>query len=306
MGDHGTPSKGITTIKPIAKPAPVAQAVTEEVVPTEQQIGAVASDGGTEVFNRSLLPMELQKIIDDGYAETNRQRWRIPNQSNMEQLGLNVNEEADRRLYADLTGVVAENLSVNIERHIKDVTPTSITIENYVQRKDSLSPAGFGYMQTARQLAAARELSRRTGKDVVIYTKALSYGRAWVGVHVWPKLGYIFPIPKVFKERLREMGFTPRQTRTTATLMLSRTSDGKTGYDAWDELMKPQTGEIRLRGDTKIRFRDVQEGRLSLAERVTRSYGKRKGFVKSATPTNDEFTAEDNATLRDIWLGMKG
>ena len=214
-----------------------------------------------------------------------------------------------------------DTFGVDISRYINDdVLETSdgkgnyfdlIQIINNEQFVTPNAPAGFGYMQLARQLAAAREVVRRTGKAIEIFVYALNESepgtdtkniKGTIGALVWPKMGHNFEIPPILKNDLQDMGFTESQVQDTATLMLSQTSDGLTGYDAWDNLLSsPEYSDIGLRGKTRITPDDVRNNQLTLAERVTQAYGRRKGFLKSAQVETDAFTDEDNNTLREIW-----
>jgi len=301
------------------------------------------------VFNPSSLPIPLQKLLNYSYEQIDKVDIDLPSYAReremVRELGLNWENAADRRLFADIIGFMgfgainrliggrdvpidpdnpdAGTFQTNSYRDVstrnnKDI----IQIENGYQATSSNGPKGFGYMQLARQLAAAREIARRTGKTVQINVGALNdfdvddidsegnfaggYGKLKVGLLVWPKMGYQFSFNEFagidIKNDLKRMGFTEEQLKDTATLMLSRTPSGLTGYDAWDKVLsREQYSNVSLMGRTEITPNDVANNQITLAERVTQEYGRRKGFLKSAIMETDTFTIDDNNTLREIW-----
>jgi len=248
-------------------------------------------------------------------------------------LGLDLRKQADRHLYADIMGYIGEPIRIDDSNRYYPIDPDNpdagthrtsavrnvrvgddkvVEVKNVALWIDDNAPAGFGYMQFARQLAAVRELARR-GKTIQISMQAVNnfirvrkgYDatklNGMIGALVWPKMGMEFYIPYRAQKDLEKLGFTKEQLKNTATLMFSQTPDGLSGYDAWDDLFRYEYNSEQVYGKVTITPKDARSNTLTLPERVTQEYGKRKGFLKYDAIPMDSFTTEDNNTLREIW-----
>lgn len=266
----------------------------------------------TTYYNPALLPVEIQEMIKGGGErelaryETGYYFSKTGARQYYAAFGLDPENPKDHQIWADLMSIFDPPNGVDAERLI-DVDRGSINLENYrIVTDDNITPEGTGYAMIARQVAAAQEIAKRTGKQVRIKTRAAN-GGGWSGFSVWPKLGYNFNIPRSVQTILEnQYGFAPDQVyQGTAHFMLQRNAAGQLGFDVWRSATKNYADAMHNLGETFI----YPDGQETPATRITREYGKRKGFVKSLRQNTgllgaEGISAEDDAILRDIWMGM--
>lgn len=313
------------------------------------------------IYNPDLLPAGVQAEIRKAYDwldNLSEMSWSFTNNRvitpMMESLGLDINNPVDRRIFADLNGffgsttVTGSEFISNEYSSGYDVSFTSdsvrrgtrrlrvfpqtnkIFIENYLYSVEDDAPQGMGFSLIARQLAAAREIIRRTNFDVEIETEAVTDpsstyavmqtgSKVLIGTLVWPKMGYRGDLENMVMggknkgeivNLLRQRGFDGDALKFTDALMMSTSkTTGESGYDAWNELMKDTNVFSSLRMSTAITSNDVRSGNLTLAEQVSQGYAKRKGFSKVMPHAQGDgtswFTAQDDAILREVWQNIK-
>jgi len=252
------------------------------------------------------------------------------NQVMMERLGLNPESDEHKQIYIALMGINPKtNLFIsetNIRdsqgqagsaskingavitsaRTIRTVNPDSIVIENssfQVNDPNNILP-GMGYAMIRKQAWAARRLGEITGKEITVFTKALSVDsrlNSAVGVHVWPKIGYNFELSgnNVLALIVQRNGF---QSTNTADLMSEKLPDGRSGYSMWvnmvDEAVRRSGGELWLTG--RVKMTDDSSPGLQ----VLQAAGRRKGLSKVGSQSGDDgfnITPEDDAYLGALW-----
>jgi hypothetical protein len=221
--------------------------------------------------------------------------------SEMSALGLDTNSRGDCQIYADLMSIFVPENGVRATRYIRRST-NGFVLNNAIFKTDKVAtPNGVGYAMVARQLAAAQEIANRTGKTFTVKVHAVGNNETestMSGCSVWPKLGYSFPmsgIPYPTQEYLRAKGFNISRMKSTADLMLSKNAAGESGFDVWRDAIR-QARSPDMYGTAVVK----PSGRMSIAQKVTREYGKRKGFVKSKASE----AMFDDAVLRDVWMSF--
>lgn len=275
-------------------------------------------------------------------GELDRRRWQRA-ADEMRKCGLDPDNQDDRHVYADLVSVFPRYSEWNpskserqelartskartfnayippsgpvgyqvgatrfVELNPNPNADIGIEITNGAFMTSDTTPPGVGYAMVARQIAAARIVSDRIGRSVLIRVNAVN-SKQLNGYYTWPKMGYVFPITSELRERLRQRGFTDEQTENSATLMMSTSAKGESGFDAWPKVVGSKSSGNGMTIITPKSARSTNPEDFGLAEQVLRAYGKRKGFVKRAMQSmkNDTFlTAEDNDILRDVWRSM--
>lgn len=273
----------------------------------------------TNYFNAAMLPPQLQKMIKGGgkkvyldYKARSEQSARIEREKVLREVGLDLENPKDCQIYADLMSIFKPVKGVDTRRYIYPAAtrndPTSIIGIGNSYFRASGSPEGTGYAMVARQVAAAQEVARRTGNKVVISVGA-AQGRSYNGVATWPKLGYEFDIPWSWRQSLvYRFGFKPEDVdKGTSHFMDKRNNQGQQGWDVWRRLVEMMGASSGLYGKAEI----YPDGRVTPALHITREYGKRKGYNKALRQPMDSLfseqgpSAEDDATLKAIWMGMK-
>jgi hypothetical protein len=261
------------------------------------------------IYNPALLPAVVRNRIKSGgdFIFNKLNNSPVTNHvlvNEMFQLGLNPESRADCQIFADLRSVFRPDDDLEVKRRIF-FNESPIRIENDLFKTNKVkTPAGTGFAMVARQLAAAQEIAKRTGKDVNIKVHAVSWeSGVYTGFSVWPKLGYNFPVPNSIQQKLKEMGFAAKDIKETTTLMMAKNAKGQTGFDVWRGLTEGKS--LDGYGNTVV----SAQGYLSPAQEVTKEYGKRSGFVKSATQPSDIFSggqlsASDDDALRQAWLSV--
>ena len=266
----------------------------------------------TTLYNPALLPAPVQEMIKGGgakvFQEVNDRQlvdtiMRISSyQSEMNLLGLDQSNPIDCQLYADLVSIVDPENGVGWDRWIRlDRTDFGVpyikVINELFMTTPDKTPEGTGYAMVARQIAAAKEIARRTNTQVIIDVNAVNSNlEGLTGASVWPKIGYDFlvkDVPIEVMNKIRQKGFT-KDYYNVSEIMLSRLPDGTMGFDVWREATEGVN--FYLHGTTIIK----PNGNPTLSEQVTREYGKRKGFVKSQASE----AMFDDAVLRDVWASL--
>lgn len=268
----------------------------------------------TTYYNPALLSPALQEMIRGGGINVETQFFNNPYlrqnlRTIMNQLGLDLNDKKDCQIYADFISTFVPRNGTDSRRYINHY-PSYIEIENYsFSARTGVAPEGTGYAMVARQVAAAQEIAKRTGKMVKIRVEAVNNPGILDGVSVWPKLGYDFLIPDDGqRELIQQYGFTPDQVyQGTTHFMLQRNAAGQLGFDVWRGFAENSLimRNSSMHGETNV----FPDGRETPALHITREYGKRRGFVKSMRQPQDllggrGISNEDDAILRDIWIGM--
>jgi hypothetical protein len=256
------------------------------------------------IYNPALLPAAVQKTIKAGGDFV----FKNPSGDSafeMGKLGLNPKSRKDCQVYADFMSIFIPGDDLYVRRFLYDAKSNPIKLDNDAFSTDKkLTPDGTGFAMVARQLAAAQEIAKRTGKDVEIKTHAINYADgSYTGFSVWPKLGYNFPVPAFIQAQLKEMGFADKDTKQTVDLMTAKNKKGQTGFDVWRELTENR--KLDGYGTTTV----SASGTLSPAQKVTQEYGRRKGFVKSQQQPSDIFSggqlsADDDNALRQAWMSI--
>ena len=221
----------------------------------------------------------------------------------MNLLGLNSKNRDDCQIYADLKSVFEPKKGISMHRELGIETGDGgFIINNHsFKTKKGTTPDGTGYAMVARQLAAMQEIATRTGKKFTVRVQAVGVNESestMSGALVWPKLGYEFgfnTLPSKVYDYLIDRGFDIGRMRSTADLMLSKNAAGESGFDVWRDACK-QVSHMALYGTSTV----TPDGTLSIAQRVTKEYGKRKGFVKGQS-SGEMF---DDAVLRDVWESL--
>jgi hypothetical protein len=224
-------------------------------------------------------------------------------------LGLDIDSRADQQIFADLTSMFSPSNGVIARRSISFAYNGIISIKNNSFTTTNETPDYVGFAMIARQITAAQEIARRTGKEVYITVQAAQGGK-YVGFAVWPKLGYDFDIPEELQELLTsdDYGFTERQvSRGTAAFMSEWNSRGYDGYSVWREITRNLRLPYNVSGETTV----YPDGRSTPALDVTREYARTTGFSKFAARQqrgvfgNGELNAEDDEILHSIWSTMR-
>lgn len=169
-------------------------------------------------------------------------------------------------------GIISVSTAVDSQRGFK-VLPDRIEVSNVAFAKGIDGADNMGLAMLARQAWALRQLGKRLGKPVVVTTSALSDADSWVGVQVWPRMGYTFQLTGILRERAMANGF---QSRNTADLMAETNAAGQSGFDVWGKIV----GEaLRYMPDNELRA----TGRMVVTDdndpgmRLLMQYGQRKG-----------------------------
>ena len=283
---------------------------TNTVIPSAESIADWSPYTDTSLYNPALLPGDVLAMVKGGgdlvFDETkDPDEYSLGGEQRVEMdlLGLDHNKRGDCQIYADIMGIFNPQNGVFAGRVI-DVNESAgkkfISIYNdSFKTRDGLTPEGTGYAMVARQLAAMKELSKRLRASTQIYVNAANGtgSSTLTGASVWPKLGYDFrmqDIPDEVRTRLQGFGFDPYKYDSVGELMMDTNAAGQSGFDVW----RPATEGITfsLNGETRLR----PGAAPTLAEQVTREYGKRRGFVKSQA-SGEMF---DDAVLRDVWAAM--
>jgi hypothetical protein len=317
--------------EPVAPPEPVLspaaeQEVREDVARATRKKGA----GLTKYLNDpETYPANTYDYYegDESFNYTFNQLTStgINNFANMKALGLTPENPEHQKIYIALMGInpkatrqsaargevmtesYVNGVMVEAGRRITQITDSKIEIENAVFRvtdPDDKLP-GMGYAMLRKQAWAARKLGEITGKRVDLFTKALSNNtRAenWVGVHVWPKIGYNFSLRgnPILQRVVSAYGFN---STNTYDLMKEKLPDGRTGYSLWVEMVdqaadRSGTGQVWLKGTvtpTSDSSRGIQ---------VLQNYGRKRGLSKGGTKTGEDgfsLTPEDDAYLGALW-----
>jgi len=256
----------------------------------------------TSVYNPALLPGDVQQMIKGGGDDVFNNND-FGSRDAMAALGLDKKNRGDCQIYADLMSSFVPSKGVRALRSVgRDRTNGGFYISNAIFKTNKLlTPNGTGYAMVARQIAAAQEIANRTGKTFTVIVHAVGNNESedsMSGCSVWPKLGYEFPmsgVPSKTRAYLQQNGFNINQMETTADLMLSKNAAGQSGFDVWRDAIR-QAGSPDMYGQAVVK----PNGPLSMSQKVTQGYGKRKGFVKSKA-----FEAMfDDAVLRDVWMSM--
>lgn len=184
----------------------------------------------------------------------------------------------------------------------------SIVNSSFENRNDAVE--GQGVTMLMRQTQAARQLGKRLGLPVHVMTEALSTkDKEYIGVHVWPKMGYLFELNRFnnpwLAEEVIKRGFS---STNTVDLMTERNSAGELGYDAWPDIV---TQIVRDVGMTTFKGRMVPTDDADVGVQLMMEYGRKKSLVKEAMPPrsgkmNDIFylTPADDQQLRNAWLTL--
>jgi hypothetical protein len=266
----------------------------------------------TTYFNAAMLPRSIQYMIKGGgqmiYDEYIGQQYgkeesRI---GLLRDYGLDLENPKDCQIWADFMSIFDPPNGVSANRFPR-VDESEIKMENYSFTAFE-SPEGTGYAMVARQLAAAQEIAKRTGKKVVITVTAVQ-GSDSNGVATWPKLGYHFGIPyELQRELVRNYGFEEEYVvNGTSRFMDKRNKYGQLGWDVWRDLVEQNMSDGMLYGTTEV----YPDSRETPAMKITRLYGKRKSYNKTLRQAVDSLfsrqgpSAEDDAILRNIWMRMK-
>lgn len=317
-----------------------------------------------DLYNPDLLPANVQSTYNDASKELKKyfdeDSQRAYKDSLIKAINtefkLNLNDEKDMQVFADVMRVFnfdekphvsSSNSGVYVNGSYKNsihnstsisINPYNIKIINNSFSTDKeKTPNGVAYAMITRQLAAAKEIAKRTNKPVVIEVHAVNSFNL-VGLQVWPKLGYNFLIETklptsgdgwnggtehymktAIKNKYKDIVSDDemKKIKSTATLMLNgipttqKDRKGKqivlNGYDVWNEVSKEAKGQ-QLVGFTEISPKlNVQ----SRAEQVTRQYGRKKGFVKSLSPSKDfsfdkePMSASEDNVFRNIWRNLR-
>ena len=267
-----------------------------------EQTAKVSPYTDTSVYNPELLSGVLQEMIKGGgkqiFQDTNGDD--LADEVNevrelMKNLNLNHENPNDCQIFADLLGMFVPAKGTNSDRTVT-VKNNVVMIGNEFFGTTKLSPEGTGYAMVARQIAAAQEIAKRTGMNVEITVSAKN-DYSLIGASVWPKLGYNFSMDEVpieVKNNLAAMGFDTKKYSFISELMLDRNDKGVLGFDVWSPATINEN--FTLHGKTT-----VTATKSSLAEQITREYGKRKGFVKSQASE----AMFNDAVLRDVWASLR-
>ena len=280
---------------------------TNTVIPSAESIADWSPYTDTSLYNPALLPGDVLAMVKGGgdlvFEETkDPDEYSLGGEKrvDMDLLGLDHNNRDDCQIYADIMGIFNPQKGAFAVRSIKVrqiVGKTYISVQNIsFKTRDGRTPEGTGYAMVARQLAAMKELSKRTGATTEIFVAAVN-GGGLTGASVWPKLGYEFQwddVPTAVLERLRTRGFRVTQYDTVSDFMIAQNANGQYGFDVWREATEGI--DFVIGGEVRIRPGDAP----TLAEQITREYGKRKGFVKGQS-SGEMF---DDAVLRDVWASM--
>ena len=280
---------------------------TNTIISSAESIAEWSPYTDTSLYNPALLPGDVQAMVKGGgdlvFNETkDPDEYSLGGEQRVEMdlLGLDHNKRGDCQIYADIMGIFRPQNGVFAGRLIDiqyNAGKEFISVYNdSFKTRDGLTPEGTGYAMVARQLAAMKELSKRQRATTQIYVNAVN-GLGLTGASVWPKLGYDFrmqDIPDEVRTRLQGFGFDPYKYDSVGELLMDTNAAGQSGFDVW----RPATEGITfsLSGETRLR----PGAAPTLAEQITREYGKRKGFVKGQS-SGEMF---DDAVLRDIWLDM--
>jgi len=261
----------------------------------------------TSLYNPALLPGDVQAMVKGGgdlvFEETkdpDEYSLGAMKRDDMELLGLDHTKRDDCQLYADIMGIFNPQKGAFAVRSLdirQVASKTYISVHNIsFKTRDGRTPEGTGYAMVARQLAAMKELSKREGATTEIFVAAAN-GGGLTGASVWPKLGYEFSmqaIPDEVRTRLQGFGFDPYKYDFVGELLMDKNAAGRSGFDVW----RPATEGIDFVIGGEVRIRPGAAP--TLAEQITREYGKQKGFVKGQL-SGEMF---DDAVLRDIWRDM--
>lgn len=241
----------------------------------------------TTYFNAAMLSPELQRRIRMGGFEVaeaykyivrskNMQKW-LEMETMFESLGLNPDNRKDCQIYADLTGVFARGNDISVARTVDPEykNDTIHVINNSFYTADD-APSGLGYTMVARQVQAAQEVAKRTGKKVFI-SVAAAQGLGDNGMAVWPKLGYAFDIlPNWQKILVQDYGFKSEDVENgTQNFMDKQNRDGVLGWDVWRDFVEKHVF-YGQRGETTV----YPDGRETPELAITRKYGKLRGYNK--------------------------
>jgi citrate lyase gamma subunit len=214
--------------------------------------------------------------------------------------------------------VIYANRYMTVNKRLK-----SITIQNSSFRQDNLT--GIGYVMRARQMAAAMEVARRTGYNIQIETLASSDGYDNFGFHVWPKLGYKFPIPDEVQEILVDLGF---KQQNTDELMLSNKKaksvsgrysqlDGMTPLEFWANVVTLAGGDFGVNGYIHIEPKSQEEQLFSVEAQILQKYSDlleqrknsgQKSYSKSAYNKYLEtigFSADELDMFDEAWESVR-
>lgn len=266
-------------------------------------------------YDAALLPVEVQEMIAGGGK---RESDRIDNldesdyelRKNLyEGVGLDIDSLKDRQIMADLLSYFYPENGVESSRGLDIEFSNTIYLYNNIFGTEDETPDGVGYAMIARQLAAAKEVARRTGKEVQISVNAENNIKNKVtGFSVWPKLGYDFEIPESIQKKLIEdFGFKENQVdQGTAKFMLEFANRRYMGFDVWREATEDFVTRSYTPSGTTVVYPDDRE---SPAMRITREYGRNKGFIKLERQPTDLFSGgplseEDDNALRQAWLTL--
>ena len=323
----------------VAPPAvPVEPVIAPEVEAEAQRDAAQATEKTGESLTKylndpSTYPPNTYDYFEgdlDNIFGANTPTRSRNNQIMMERLGLDKNNTEHRQIYLALMGISPNaglqesfpnfgdggrtstasrinGATVQAGRSIEDITPTRIVIENQVFKVEDPNNTfpGMGYAMIRKQAWAARRLGEITGKEVEVFTKAVSRDSnesSWVGVHVWPKIGYNFNLNDnpALQQIVQAAGF---RSSNTADLMSETLPDGRTGYSMWASMVDTAArnntfGEVELTG--RVRLTDDSAPGLQ----VLQAAGRRKGLSKVGSQSGDDgfnITPEEDAYLGALW-----
>jgi len=276
---------------------------TNTIVPSAEATVDWSPYTDTSLYNPALLPGDVQAMVKGGgeriFKDVNDTDFPDDDAINtMDMLGLDPKSRADCQIYADLMSEFDPAKGVVASRDMSIDRTSFVVYNGSFSTRSTLTPDGVGYAMIARQLAAAKEIARRTGMSGEIKVNATnSSAGTYTGASVWPKLGYEFQwddVPTAVLERIRKQGFQVTPYDTVSDFMIAQNANGQYGFDVWREATEGIV--FSMDGRTVIEPNASE----TLAERVTREYGKRKGFVKSKA-----FEAMfDDAVLRDVWMSF--
>jgi hypothetical protein len=238
---------------------------------------------------------ELQTAIDDGdYLVRSTIEQDDDFKDFMRTLGLDPDRSRDIEIMTALIGAFGEedgdiytriapndggisiitvSTAIDSHRDIK-ILPDKIVVNNVQFAKGPDAPRGMAFAMLARQAWALRQVSERLGRPVEVYTDALSDMDSWIGVQIWPRMGYKFPI----KDALAQAAAARRFTSTDSNvLMYERNPQGQLGIDEWenivnDALQNMRTNELKVRGRMTVTD-DTDPGM-----QVLMAYGRRSGL----------------------------
>ena len=317
---------------PVAPPEPVLspaaeQEIRQDVARASRKKGA----GLTKYLNDpETYPANTYDYYkedeDEGFNYTFNQATNTGrnNFANMTALGLTPENPEHQKIYIALMGInpkstrqaavrgevmtesYVNGIKVEAGRRITKITDSTIELENAVFRvtdPDDKLP-GMGYAMLRKQAWAARKLGEITGKQVDVFTKALSYHtsqKSWVGVHVWPKIGYNFSLSgnPMLQRVVSAYGFN---STNTFDLMKEKLPDGRTGYNLWVEMVNRAVD--RSGGRLELKGKVTPTNDSSRGIQVLQNYGRKRGLSKGGTKTGEDgfsLTPEDDAYLGALW-----